>query len=55
MNIRRIIIYLLITFFSLLMSACGGGGDAAATAPANTDCVLGTSKIGECTIQLKNN
>jgi hypothetical protein len=35
----------------LLLSACGGGGGSDTTAaPPNTDCVLGTSKIGECTI-----
>jgi hypothetical protein len=51
MCIKRIIVYLLIPFLSLLMSACGGGGDtAAAVTPTNTDCVLSTSKIGDCKI-----
>jgi hypothetical protein len=53
MCIKRIIVYLLIPFLSLLMSACGGGGGgdtAAAVTPTNTDCVLSTSKIGDCKI-----
>ena len=58
-------ITLLVTL-NLSLIACGGGGDTAAAAPAdeptdepadeitaqptNTDCVLGTSKSGDCTI-----
>ncbi len=38
--------------FSVLIISCSSGDDGgvANTAPANTDCVLGASKIGDCTI-----
>lgn len=41
-----------IIMFSLLIVSCGDGddGDTPNTGTTNTDCVLGTSKIGDCTI-----
>ena len=56
MVIRKPIGYLLVLLCCFLFSSCGGGGDTAAEAitptptPTNTDCVLGVSKIGDCTI-----
>ena len=51
MIIRKPIGCLLVLFCCFLFSACGGGGDtAAAAAPTNTDCVLGASKVGDCTL-----
>ena len=48
MIIRKPIGYLLVLLCCFLFSACGGGGDTAAA--ANTDCELGASKIGDCTL-----
>lgn len=56
MIIKKPIGYLLVLICCFLFSACGGDGDTAAAAPAttptptNTDCVLGVSVIGDCTI-----
>ena len=52
-NKFNILIRLLIfSALSLGLTACGGGGggggDTAAVTP--TDCVLGVSKIGDCTL-----
>ena len=33
----------------LIVAGCGGGGSDPVP-PANTDCVIGTSTIGDCTI-----
>jgi hypothetical protein len=52
-SIITLVILLGFTMIFLGLSSCGGGGgDTAASAvtPTNTDCVLGTSKIGECNI-----
>jgi len=57
MLIRKSISYLLVLFCCSMFSACGGGGGSGSgsgsggdTAPINTDCVLGASKIGDCTL-----
>jgi len=50
MIIRKPIGCLLVLLCCFLFSACGGSGDTAAVAPTNTDCVLGTSKIGDCSL-----
>lgn len=42
-----------VIIFSVLIVSCGssgGDGEVANIAPVNTDCVLGTSKIGDCTL-----
>ena len=50
-NIYRLFVVII---FSVLIVSCGSsGGDdggVANAAPVNTDCVLGASKIGDCTI-----
>jgi len=38
-----------IIIFSVFIVSCGGSGGDAPVA-TNTDCVLGTSQIGNCTI-----
>ena len=50
MIIRKPIGYFLVLLCCFLFSACGGGGDTAAAAPTDTDCVLGVSKVGDCTL-----
>ena len=50
MIIKKPIGYLLVLICCFLFSACGGDGDTAAAAPTDTDCVLGASKIGDCTL-----
>ena len=51
MIIRKPIGYLLVLLCCFLVPACGDGGDTAtAAAPTNTDCVLGVSDIGDCTL-----
>lgn len=52
---RKTIYHLFVVIiFSVLIVSCGSsGGDdggAANTPSVNTDCVLGASKIGDCTI-----
>ena len=42
-------LFWLLPFFALL-TACGGGGGGGDSPPASTACVLGTSKLGECTL-----
>jgi hypothetical protein len=51
-SIITLVILLGFTMIFLGLSSCGGGGGdtAAAVTPTNTDCVLGTSNIGDCTI-----
>ena len=46
---RNKLIYLfgIVFVLALLISACGGGGSDPTT---NTNCVLGSSNIGECKI-----
>ena len=50
MIIKKPIGYLLVLLCCFLFSACGGGGDTAAVAPTPTNCVLGVSVIGDCTL-----
>ena len=41
----------LVLFVLILIQGCSsGGGDTAAVTPTNTDCVLGTSKVGDCSL-----
>jgi hypothetical protein len=51
MNTMRKTIYHLfvIIIFSMLITSCGGDGSGDGET-ANTDCVIGTSKIGDCTL-----
>ena len=44
--LRRVIYF---TSLLLLLAACGGGGGGSSP-QSNTDCVLGSSSIGECKI-----
>lgn len=42
---------LILSALSLGLTACGGGGgETASSTPVNTDCVLDTAKIGDCTL-----
>ena len=41
-------ILLLVSF--LFIAACGGGGGSDADDQAETDCIIGTSTIGNCNI-----
>ena len=45
---RWIKILLLVSFLSL--AACGGGGGSDSDDPVETDCIIGTSTIGNCEI-----
>ena len=45
---NRSSIFGLILLFAL--TACGGGGGSDDAAEANTNCVVGSSKIGDCKI-----
>jgi hypothetical protein len=48
-TMRKTIYHLfVIIIFSVLIASCGGSGGDGET--ANTDCVIGTSKIGDCTL-----
>lgn len=47
---RKTLIRLLLLMISAIaISACGGGGDGGPP-KADTTCVVGTGKIGECTL-----
>ena len=49
-NIYRVLVTII---FSMLIVSCGGSGGGSGTAntgTANTDCVLDTSNIGNCTL-----
>ena len=42
---------LIFSALALGLTACGGGGgETASSTPVNSDCVLGTAKIGDCTL-----
>jgi hypothetical protein len=46
----KIIKLISVVFVLAVLIACGGGGGSAPPPGTNTDCVIGTSTIGDCTI-----